>query len=98
MIRINGRTAVLIPDHVGLAELRTMAESVGCILKHDDVSGMPEMVPRNQCLRPVEDMKPKVVSIANMQRKEKPETLLARFNKWVHYPGPDHDPDGPRAA
>lgn len=96
MRMINGKVPVLMPRTVGLVELRKMAETIGCILKHDDASGMIAMVPRNECVRPAEDMTPRVVSIADVQRKEKPEAF---FRLWKKMTGREPTPPtGPRAA
>jgi hypothetical protein len=61
MKQINGQMPVLMPAHFDHNQIRALAESVGCIMKHDDATGMLKLVPRNECLRPVEDMRPKVV-------------------------------------
>jgi hypothetical protein len=84
-----------MPQSVDLVKLREMAESVGCILKHDEAAGMVAMIPRNECVRPVEDMTPRVVSIASFQRKQCPKSFLGKFRRFTM---PDHDPDGPEAA
>lgn len=103
MRTINGCLPILLPPHFTQGQVRALAESVGCVLKHDDVTNMYKLVPFDECPRPACDVvtlepkprAPKVASIANFQRKEKPESFAAKFKKWTM---PDHDPDGPRAA
>lgn len=95
MKMINRQIPVLMPATVSLVELRALAESVGCIMKHDEITGMLAMVPRNECVRPAEDMQPKVVSIVGIQRKEKPETFLGKFKRFTMA---DHEPTPPSAA
>ena len=94
MRTINGCLPVLLPPHFNQDQVRALAASVGCVLKHDDVTNMYKLVPVEECPRPACDA-PKVVSIANFQRKEKPETFAAKFRKWTM---PDHEPTPPSAA
>ena len=97
MRMINGKVIVLMPlgcearefdADITLVELRKKAEAIGCLLKHDDLTGMIRMVPRHECVRPAEDMVPKVVSIARFQRKECPKTFLGMFNRSTNTDGP----------
>lgn len=95
----NGKVVVSAPALIEfdkdtrLDDLRELAERLGCVLK-DTGRGLA-FVPRNECVRPAEDMTPRVVSIVGMQRKEKPETFAAKFRKWTM---PDHEPTPPSAA
>lgn len=98
MKMINRQIPVLMPASVSLVELRALAESVGCIMKHDDATGMLAMVPRNECVRPAEDMHPKVASIADFQPKQSPETFAQKWNRWVSPDMEPTPPSGPRAA
>lgn len=72
MKMINGKIPVMVSNR-SLVQLRELAEKDGCILKHDDETGMLEFVPRNECVRPAEDMAPRVVSIARFQPKHCPK-------------------------
>lgn len=95
----NGKVIVRGPalfefgKETSMVELRELAEKLGCVLK-DEGKGL-QFVPRNECVRPAEDMTPRVVSIVDMQRKQCPKSFLGKFKRFTM---PDHDPDGPRAA
>ena len=99
---INGRIPVLFPPEADHNLIRKVGAAAGYILKHDDATGMLSFVPAEQCQRPACDVEPapvapKVVSIANVQRKEKPETFLGKFKRFT-MPDHDTDPTPPRAA
>jgi len=54
MRTINGRFPVLMP--FGHKELREMATKAGCVLRHDDATGMLAFVPKGECRMSDEDI------------------------------------------